>query len=286
MTNGVPRTAADYDDGSRLLMTRCLLHVATVLGDLMTDDMTVVGGLVPSLLIPPEALPPGADAHPGTLDLDLGLRVALLANERYREVADRLRAAGFTTDVNEAGNPTHQRWRRESAQNEVARVEFLMEPLSPDAAPGTTQHLEHELAAFVAPGIGMSFDDRIVQRIVGRTLDDETAERDVGVCGPGAFVALKALAFDGRGYRKDAYDLYYVLRNYRAGPADVARRFALVAPRPEGTEALEILRRDFMDPEAVGPRRAAAFATGGVDEAVQVEVVGFVAEFLRLVEGG
>ena len=70
------------------------------------------------------------------------------------------------------------------------------------------------------------------------------------------------------------------------GPADVARRFAPLDSRPEAAEALEILRRDFMEPEAVGPRRAAAFATGGVDEAVQVEVVGFVTEFLRLVERG
>jgi len=99
-------------------------------------------------------------------------------------------------------------------------------------------------------------------------------------------VALKALAFHGRGYRKDAHDLYYVLRNYGEGPADVARRFAPLDSRPEAAEALEILRRDFMEPEAVGPRRAAAFATGGVDEAVQVEVVGFVTEFLRLVERG
>jgi len=70
------------------------------------------------------------------------------------------------------------------------------------------------------------------------------------------------------------------------GPADVARRFAPLNSRPEAAEGLEILRRDFMEPEAVGPRRAAAFATGGVDEAVQVEVVGFVTEFLRLVERG
>ena len=32
------------------------------------------------------------------------------------------------------------------------------------------------------------------------------------MCGPGAFVVLKALAFRDRGEPKDAYDLVYVLR--------------------------------------------------------------------------
>jgi predicted nucleotidyltransferase len=42
----------------------------------------------------------------------------------------------------------------------------------------------------------------------------ERASREIWVCGPGAFVVLKALAFRTRGENKDAYDLYYVIRNY------------------------------------------------------------------------
>ena len=106
MTTGGYRTAGDYEDSSRRLIETCLLHVATVLGDLTRDDISVVGGLVPSLLIPRENLPPDTEGHPGTTDLDLGLRLELLLNERYREVSARLREAGFTMDVNAAGNPT------------------------------------------------------------------------------------------------------------------------------------------------------------------------------------
>jgi hypothetical protein len=52
------------------------LYVATKLGDLM-DELVVVGGLVPSLLIDQQNLPAGADAHVGTTDLDVGMTVAL-----------------------------------------------------------------------------------------------------------------------------------------------------------------------------------------------------------------
>jgi hypothetical protein len=54
------------------LVRRICLYVSTKLGDLL-DDLVVVGGLVPSLLIPDESLPAGEDVHIGTMDLDLGL---------------------------------------------------------------------------------------------------------------------------------------------------------------------------------------------------------------------
>lgn len=49
------------------------LYLATVLGEFMENDLTIVGGLVPGLLIdkkPPE----GAETHPGTTDLDVALK--------------------------------------------------------------------------------------------------------------------------------------------------------------------------------------------------------------------
>jgi hypothetical protein len=57
------------------------LYIATKLGDLL-NEVVVVGGLVPSLLIDQKLLPAGADRHLGTADLDLGLAPSLLNQER------------------------------------------------------------------------------------------------------------------------------------------------------------------------------------------------------------
>ena len=65
------------------------LYLATKLGDLM-DELVVVGGLVPSLLIDQETLPENVTSHVGTLDLDLGLAFALVGEQRYQSVAERL----------------------------------------------------------------------------------------------------------------------------------------------------------------------------------------------------
>lgn len=77
----------------------------TQLGD-FADELVVVGGLVPSLLISVDDLPAEADAHVGTLDLDLGLELDLLQEERYRDLYEALRVAGFAPDTNAGGQQT------------------------------------------------------------------------------------------------------------------------------------------------------------------------------------
>ena len=103
-----PTTAAGYGGGQTELVRATCLYVATKLGDIM-DELVVVGGLVPSLLVNQQVLSTGADSHVGTMDLDIGLAVALLEDGRYRTLAERLRSAGFGQDTSDRGHPTRQR---------------------------------------------------------------------------------------------------------------------------------------------------------------------------------
>jgi hypothetical protein len=246
------------------------------------DEVTVVGGLVPSLLIPQEDPDSGRVPHVGTLDLDLGLSLGLLDGSRYQELADRLRQAHFHPDVNERGKPTRQRWRLEGASDPPSLVDFLIPPTREASEPGRLQNLEADLAAIVTPGLQLAFEDRERVTLQGETVLGERATRQVWVCGPGAYVVLKSLAFSKRGENKDAYDLFYLLQNYGAGVEDVARRLSPLLRAPEAAEAVEVLRRDFSEHDAVGPHRAAAFLHGGPDDQTQADVVGFVAQLLRL----
>jgi len=96
-------------------------------------------------------------------------------------------------------------------------IDFLIPPSRPTDRAGSLRDLERDLAAFIIPGLRLAFVDRQLVRLNGKTILGERAARDVWVCGPGAFVALKALAFKARGFSKDAYDLFYVVRNYGRG---------------------------------------------------------------------
>jgi len=204
--------------------------------------------------------------------------VALLDQGRYRTITDRLRKAGFSQDVNEEGNPTRQRWKIERAGK--VTVDFLIPPTQPGDIGGKLRDIEADFAAVIAPGLHLAFQDRRRVTLSGRTIMGEDATRDVWVCGAGAYVVLKALAFSFRGENKDAYDLFYVVRNFGSGVEEVASHLRPLLIDRAAVEAIALLRRDFLDHDGVGPRRVAEFLTGGADDTVQADVVGFVRQLL------
>ena len=91
-----PTTAAGYAPEMVTQVRSTCLYLATKLGDLM-DEIVVVGGLVPSLLIDQSNLPADTDPHAGTMDLDLGIAFALVNEKRYAEVTERLAIEGVQT---------------------------------------------------------------------------------------------------------------------------------------------------------------------------------------------
>lgn len=194
-----PLHADGYGSDPVALVRATCLYVATRLGDLL-DDVVIVGGLVPSLIIDQADLPEGTDAHVGTLDLDVGLTLALLDGRRYRTLAERLRRAGFERDRNSAGRLTSQRWVVQGEGR--VTMDFLIPPSTPQDQGGRLKNVEGDFAAVITPGLRLAFQDRLLVELTGTTIRGEEASRQVWVCGPGAFLVLKALAFDGRGENK------------------------------------------------------------------------------------
>lgn len=271
----MPERAADYTPERVALSRRTCLHVATRLNDLM-PEVRIVGGLVPSLLIPSDAVAPD-EAHLGTLDVDVGLSIALLDEERYKSVSERLRGAGFEPDVSERGNPTRQRWRMKDLG---VTIDFLIAPVA-DERGGRLRDLEKDFAAYVTPGLHLAFRDFEKIRIQGQTLLGEEATRDVWIAGPGAFVVLKALAFRNRAKEKDAYDLFYVVKYFGSGVEDVSQRLVPLLDDEHARRAIEQVREDFSSPTSMGPMGVARFLTGGADADIQADVFGFVGDLLK-----
>jgi hypothetical protein len=273
-----PTTAAGYKSEQVELVRATCLYVATKLGDIM-DELVVIGGLVPSLLIEQDDLPDGTDAHVGTMDLDVGLTLALLDEGRYRTLTERLHRAGFEQDLNQQGKPTRQRWKIE--RRGKVTVDFLIQPSLPDDRGGKLRNIEPDFAAVIAPGLHLAFQDRERIELSGRTIMGERATRKIWVCGPGAYVVLKSLAFRLRGENKDAYDLYYLVRNYKKGVDDVASRLRPLLGDPSAQQAIDILKDDFLAHGNVGPRRVAEFIMGVADDEIQADVAGFIDQLIK-----
>jgi hypothetical protein len=273
-----PNRASGYGPEQIRHVRATCLYIATKFGDL-TDETVIVGGLVPSLLIDQSKLASADDRHVGTLDLDVGLTLAILDNQRYQALTDRLRHAGFSQDENDAGMPTRQRWKIDGPPK--VTVDFLIPPSVSSDKPGSLRNIESDFAAIIAPGLHLAFFDRERVRLDGKTIVGEMAERDVWVAGPGAFVALKALAFGSRGENKDVYDLFYLLRHYGSGVDQVVARFLPLLKDPDAQAAMTVLERDFTEIDGVGPRRVAEFLRGHGDDELQADVRGLVLDFVR-----
>ena len=72
--------------------------------------------------------------------------------------------------------------------------------------------------------------------------------------------------------------------NYGAGPSDVVSKLQPLLDDADAQHALVILARDFSETDAVGPMRIAAFVTGGKDQQLQADAVGFIGQLLAKVK--
>ena len=233
-----------------------------------------------SLIIPQAELAADRPLHVGTMDVDLGLAIAIL-DSRYHVLCERLRNAGFRPDANQAGRPTNQRWRIES-EGRTVTVDFLIPATLERTCARTLRNLEDGFAAIITPGLELAFQDRRLVTLAGETLHHEQASREVWTCEAGAFTVLKALAFEGRGENKDAYDLIYTLQNYGGGVVDVFRRLQPLLNSPHAKRALAILERDFAGVDSVGPLRVAQFLGNPQDDAIRADAAGTVRTLLGL----
>ena len=95
---------------------------------------------------------------------------------------------------------------------------------------------------------------------------------------------LKSIAFRNRGLAKDAYDLFYVIRNYGNDVADVAERLKPLLANQIAQEAGETLRSEFRSTDSPGVARAASFAGRQQDDAFRQEIVGYVGRLLSVID--
>lgn len=265
-----PTTHRGYSLETTERVKEVCLSVATHLNDVLQEDLFLVGGLVPTLL------DCGPGRHVGTRDVDMGFNVGIREAEHYTALTERLRQAGFAPE-----DPKLKwRWVLET-ENARVLLEFL---IASDQALGRPkfERISDDLDALAIYGLDLAFRDWESVELSGLTTKKERATRTVRVCGPGAFVLLKALALNNRGENKDAYDLHYVVQHWVYGKPDIARRIEGLLVEPSAQAALTYLRRDFASLEHVGPRRAAAFLDRDGDETHCADVWAQVQDLLDL----
>ncbi|MCB9933002.1 MAG: hypothetical protein H6841_06225 [Planctomycetes bacterium] len=280
-------TAKDYSPGQTELVRRTLLTVATVLGDQMAENVVIVGGLVPSLLL--EDLPKDIEPHVGTGDLDLALSVVVFDEDQYKSVSKRLREHDFhPADDPETLKPIPWKWKRDGKKIEI---DFLIEYSRPPQLKKAIREIADQpevrffgdgFGALIMEGMDLAVADCVTRRIKGTTLDETVADRDIKVAGLAAYFVLKALAHNKRKTLKDPYDLWYVIKNYSADLSDVAAYLLRHKGHASMGRAVEIVRREFTAIEMEGPVRVARFLDRAGDDELRRDVVSVFTRLLEL----
>ena len=277
-----PQTITGYSAATTELAERVLLEVWSRLGA-YRPHLVLVGGLVPRYLINQRTAQPylqgqPAARHCGSMDVDLGISLAVADLHAYRSIRDTLVGTlGFRPGTNPKGREQRHSFVTTIGGTDV-NIDFLTTRYhGPDNS--LLREMESELSAIQVDGLGLALTDPLDVPVTGLRLAGGLTTELVRVCRPVPFVALKALAYEDRREPKDAYDLVYLLTYFPGGAAVVANLATDDERRAEAFQrALAALDHHFASPEHDGPGDCVSF---NQDPAQRAPAFAAVQEFLR-----
>ncbi len=227
-----------------------LIELVHLLGE-YRDDIVVVGGWVPHLILSSPAKP-----HVGSIDVDLALNHRHLQEAGYATIQRLLRERGYELDPHQpftfhrtvvvGGNPIK------------VQVDFLAGEYE-GTGPGHRTQPVHEGRARKARGCDLAFDLFVEAQISGELPEGGRDQVLVRVSSVVAFLVMKGMALHDRLKEKDAWDIYFILTNYPGGLDALAREIQPHVGHALIQEGLRKIAEQFVSPEHIGPKFVADF---------------------------
>lgn len=241
-----PRSANDYGDVGTRAALSVLLEIGQVLGA-YRDRFVVIGGSVPWLLFP-HAVP----SHVGTLDIDLGLDAQALGDGDYKALVELLEAAGYQRA---AANMKWFQMRRTVRFGDRAPVAVIVDLLMPREAKFRRNKppLLANFAVQKADGAGVALRSFVQCTIDGTMPDGRPNTVDLRVASIPALLVMKGYALVGRDKHKDAYDIYFSVRQFEGGPAALADACRPLLSDAVALKGLQHIAGKFTEQAAFGP---------------------------------
>jgi len=215
MMPGEPQSAVDYDDRTTAAVKSVLVEIGQILGS-FKGKFAVIGGAVPWLLLEADDM-----RHVGTIDVDLGLNAEALGDGEYATLVEALQGHGYRQ---REGLRRFQLARRIQPEDDGPAIEVIVDFLMPRDAHIVKNKppLLSNFAVQRADGADLATTFYKLVAIEGPMPGGGTNRVEVAVCSIPALLAMKGHALNGRYKQKDAYDIYYCVRNYPGGLAVLA----------------------------------------------------------------
>jgi hypothetical protein len=241
-----PQSANEYDDRTTAAVKAVLVEIGQILGS-FKGKFAVVGGAVPWLLLDNFEMP-----HVGTIDVDLGLDAEALADGEYVRLVDALMTHGYGQNKK---LKKFQLVRRIEATDEGDPIDIVVDFLMPrDAVIDRNKPpIIEDFAVQRADGtdLAMRFNQMVAVR--GAMPNGGTNQVEIAVCSIPALLAMKGYAVHNRLKQKDAYDIYYCIRNYPEGIDALAKDCLPLLNLPSGATGYGFINEKFDVIDGFGP---------------------------------
>ena len=243
-----PQSAAEYDDRTTAAVKSVLIEIGQILGS-FKGKFAIVGGAVPWLLLPREDM-----RHVGTLDVDVdvGLDAQALGDGEYATLIGALQGHGYSQ---RKGLLRFQLVRQVPARDDGGAIDVAVDFLMPRDV-NLVKNDPPQIGDFAvqrADGADLAIRFYRLVAVAGPMPDGGTNRVEIAVCSIPALLAMKGHALAGRYKQKDAYDIYYCVRNYPGGIEALAQECIPLLGYASGQRGFRHIADKFDSFEGHGP---------------------------------
>lgn len=253
------------------------------------DNIVLVGGWAPYILISQGGGKSANTGHVGSMDVDIGIDHRSLPGieEVYAGIRAILEKNGYRMRKSANGQDIPHSYEKE-INGVFVHIDLLASQYG-GTGKGKRHQRVQDVLAFKASGLPLAFEDRCECSIEGNLPNGAKHRADIPVAGPCALITMKAKAFrDDISRIKDGYDIYYLLKNYPGGQEAIIDIFNRFAGHNLIKSSLNDLAFLFREIDAAGPIGVADFMSPEVKrsedwEAIRRDSFEIVNDFIRKV---
>jgi stress response protein SCP2 len=242
-------TITDYEAQAVRAARAVLLELTHLLGA-YRDDIVLIGGWVPELLLATKGSP-----HVGSTDVDLALDHRKIAAEGYDTIKKLLEERGY-----EEGPQPFIFFRKlvMEGREVTVQVDLLAGEYEGRGKKHRHQCIQ-DIHARKARGCDLAFERPVEVKVEGELPGGGKDSVVVRVASIVPFIVMKGMALADRMKEKDAWDIHYCLKNYPGGLDALVSAFEPFMSQGLVGEGLSKISEKFASEAHVGPKFVADF---------------------------
>jgi hypothetical protein len=238
----------------------------SVIVELMTylkkygEHIVLVGGWVPYFLYGDTKTE--EEKHVGSLDVDLALNFLLIPEQDYQTIAEILKIRGYKNRKDISGNIIPASFERtfmdENNIKQIIQVDFLTSEYGGTGKDKRHQRIQ-DILARKGRGIDLVFENCIERELEARLPNGAMNRIKLKIANLCSIIATKGFAFHERGSEKDAYDIYWLLKNHPKGEAEIIKELSRMKNYQLFIQGINHIKESFKNLDSLGPVAVANF---------------------------